>query len=138
MFQQREELLLLVFLHVVQDAGAGDVLGVHLAGSQIQALLPDLLIHNNTLSQVAGTGSSGALARAGDMAALFLRGGSISSGYAVIKLGLDLLFLAEQVRIWQQPVQLPWPSRSRSAPVLPLAIAAAARSRAMAMPEPFQ
>ncbi len=99
MFQQREELLLLVFLHVVQDAGAGDVLGVHLAGSQIQALLPDLLIHNNTLSQVAGTGSSGALARAGDMAALFLRGGSISSGYAVIKLGLDLLFLAEQVRI---------------------------------------
>ena len=33
------------------------------------------------------------------MAALFLRGGSISSGYAVIKLGLDLLFLAEQVRI---------------------------------------
>ena len=119
MFQQREELLLLVFLHVVQDAGAGDVLGVHLAGSQIQALLPDLLIHNNTLSQVAGTGSSGALARAGDMAALFLRGGSISSGYAVIKLGLDLLFL-------------------RSAPVLPLAIAAAARSRAMAMPEPFQ
>ena len=69
MFQQREELLLLVFLHVVQDAGAGDVLGVHLAGSQIQALLPDLLIHNNTLSQVAGTGSSGALARAGDMAA---------------------------------------------------------------------
>ena len=99
MFQQREELLLLVFLHVVQDAGAGDVLGVHLAGSQIQALLPDLLIHNNTLSQVAGTGSSGALARAGDMAALFLRGGSISSGYAVIKLGLNLLFLAEQVRI---------------------------------------
>ena len=131
MFQQREELLLFLFLHVVQDAGAGDVLGVHLAGSQIQALLPDLLIHNNTLSQVAGTGSSGALARAGDMAALFLRGGSISSGYAVIKLGLDLLF-------WQQPVQLPWPSRSRSAPVLPLAIAAAARSRAMAMPEPFQ
>lgn len=41
---EQKSLLLLFFLHLLEYAGTGDVLRLHLAGGEIEALLPDLLI----------------------------------------------------------------------------------------------